>query len=814
MNSFKVKNKMMPKAIPFAIVATQIVILICLCLAFSVLVIKDFYHPLTGFTGPGLPGYPDSTVNKEYVDLWEYTGFYFAKNFDFFPVPHLNLTNNQAFYPYGTNSVFQPWGIEKDLFYAGLYSLFQTGPWLQLYYLLSIVVTVVFTFFLLRKDYGLYRAAGAGFIAAFFNFYAIAKYPQHVGYAILHWTILSFFADFLIVKRVVMRQHVSLRLILLRVCLLVLSLGQDLGYVAGYALTSFTVSILYIIALNTQRYFIQKKIKIKKLLRLQVLSYKRDFFTHPKTSLILLAITAIASYIYLPLVLQIGKAAKSLSDTGDFYGAWWTNPARLIIPFFPFLNPGQNYANFFLDSTEAFFDGSPGWFLLIIGTVGLWQARKHIGIFVPLLIILLLCLLYHPTFLPTLKIFPWFSFNRVSGRSTLVYAVIFCIFALGINLEHWRSFGKKLLAVALVLLACTELYTAYSYKAYYQPASLNENFYAYMNYIKEQPGEAVLDFPFCVHGGNGIGPCPYYVHNSGIFTLRRFHEKKVMGQYFGRLHPSQAEPYIAAGWDKLLAPDTQKKTSIPQVKCFRSDEWSFFTDFYKLNDFAGINLYTDLLTKDCTQEFYGRFGVPTMVTEAPTGGRIEFIPKSTNWRLQVNSGLGASLKFQPLLDSSETNLLQNSAPYSLNLTGLEGITKDEQQKKFRWGIGEKTELTFYLSVPQDLVLTFSFDNPISPQDIIVEIDGTQIERIAPIQVGDRVQRQLKFQGIAGQNTITFKYQNRSSFFDVLQYAMKHENLEIKPLPLEAQYGNWKSQRAIRFRQLSIQTVKENKSQKA
>ncbi|URD50921.1 hypothetical protein [Chroococcidiopsis sp. CCNUC1] len=145
---------------------------------------------------------------------------------------------------------------------------------------------------------------------------------------------------------------------------------------------------------------------------------------------------------------------------------------------------------------------------------------------------------------------------------------------------------------------------------------------------------------------------------------------------------------------------------------------------------------------------------------------------------------------------------------------MEGITKDEQKNKFRWGIGEKTELTFYLSVPQDLVLTYSFDNPISPQDIIVEIDGIQIERIAPIQVGDRVQRQLKFQGIAGQNTITFKYQNRSSFFDVLQYAMKHENLEIKPLPLEAQYGNWKSQRSIRFRQLSIQPVQKNRSQKA
>jgi hypothetical protein len=802
MNGFlKVKNKA---------VAIQILSFVCLCIAFSFLVIKDFSHPLSGFTGPGLPGYPDSTVNKEYVDLWEYTGFYFAKNFHFFPLPHLDLTNNQAFYPYGTNSVFQPWGIERDLFYAALYSLFQTGPWLQIYYLISVIATAILTFALLRKDYGFFHASGAGFIATFFNFYAIAKYPQHVGYAILHWTTLSFFADFLIVKRVVLRQHVSLRLVLFRFCLLVLSLGQDLGYVAGYALTSFTVSLLYILALNVNRYLIRKEAKIGKLLHLQLLSYKRDFLKHPRTNLILLAIIVSASYLDLPLIVQIGKAAKSLSDTGDFYGAWWTNPARLIIPFFPFLNPGQNYANFFLDSSEAFFDGSPGWFLLIIGTLGLWQARKQIGIFIPLLIILLLCLLYHPSFLPTLKIFPWFSFNRVSGRSTLVYAIIFCIFALGINIAPWRSLGKKFLAAVLVLLACTELYTAYSYKAYYQPALLNENFYSYMNYVKQQPGEAVLDFPFCVHGGNGVGPCPYYVYNSGIFTLRRFHEKKVMGQYFGRLHPSQAAPYIEAGWDKLLAPDTQNKTSTPQVKCFRSDEWSFFTDFYKLNDFVGINLYTDLLSKDCTQEFYSRFGVPTMVTEAPTGGRIEFIPKSANWHTQVNSDLGASLKFQPLLDKSETNLFQTDAPYSLNLTGLGGISKDKQNQKFRWGSGKKTELSFYLSTPKDLALSFSFDNPISPQEIVLEINETQVERIAAIKTGDRVQRKLKFQGIAGQNSIIFKYQNQGSFFDVLQYAIETEDLEFKPLPLEAQYSNWKSRRSIQFRELSIQTVKEDR----
>jgi hypothetical protein len=147
--------------------------------------------------------------------------------------------------------------------------------------------------------------------------------------------------------------------------------------------------------------------------------------------------------------------------------------------------------------------------------------------------------------------------------------------------------------------------------------------------------------------------------------------------------------------------------------------------------------------------------------------------------------------------------MQTAAPYSIHLAGLGGIDRDKQNSKFRWGLGEKTDLSFYLSVPQDLVLSFSFDNPISNQDIIVKVNDVELERITPIKVGDRIQRQLKFQGIAGQNSITFTYQNRSSFFDVLQYAMKVENLEFKPLPLEAQYGNWKSRRSIQFRQLSI-----------
>lgn len=51
----------------------------------------------------------------------------------------------------------------------------------------------------------------------------------------------------------------------------------------------------------------------------------------------------------------------------------------------------------------------------------------------------------------------------------------------------------------------------------------------------------------------------------------------------------------------------------------------FFTDFRKLNDFAGINLYKSLLSKDCVKEFYTRFGQPTVETSLASGIKLQFI---------------------------------------------------------------------------------------------------------------------------------------------------------------------------------------------
>lgn len=726
-------------------------LLICISFAFSFLIIKDFLHPLVGFGD---------------TEYWEYTGFYFSKNFNLLPFPNLNLINNQAFYPYGTNGVFQPWSIERDIFYAIFYSIFGIGSWIQIYYLLSVLVTGIGSFILLFKDYSFARASGAGFLISFFSFYAIHKYPEHLSYSIFHWTALSFIADFLILKRVTLGQYVSLRLILLRMCLLILSLGQELGYIAGSALTSFTISTIFTLLLLSYRYFRNKKLTLLTWLKITLRKYESEFYAYPRICLALLGLFLTASFIIFPLVLQISREAKSFDFTGIPSGVWWANPLRILIPFLPFFHPGQvNVEQLFNDSPEGLGAGSPGWFLLIIASVSLWQGRKQIAIFIPLLTIFFICIFYHPIHFPILKIFPWFAFSRVQGRFTVLYPIILSIFALNITLNSLRLHTRQLVSALLVFLACTEIYTAYSLKLNHQPLySLDNSFFQYMNYVKEQPGEAVLDWPFCVIGGNGVGAlqnlCPYYTRNGSIFALRRFHHKKVMGQYFGRLHPSQLKPYIEAGWDQMFVPNEQDifKAS-NQKRCFNSEEWAFFTDFYKFNDFAGINLYVDFLPQDCVENFYTRFGTPTVETKVPGAGLVKFIPKSSELRDLVNLNLGGHLKLETFINYAEADLLKFQLPYGLNVNGLSTIETPSQGSLGRWGLGPETLLRFNLPASQSISLVFSFINPIEGQDIVVEANGVNLDKMVNLSQNTNIQRRLEFKGISGWNTVVFRYKD-------------------------------------------------------
>ncbi|GAA4448816.1 hypothetical protein GCM10023189_07220 [Nibrella saemangeumensis] len=598
-----------------------IVIFLLATALYGLLVIKDFQTPITGWGD---------------TDVWEYYGYYVANNLSFTPLPVLDLVNNQLAYPHGTNQALQDWAVERELFYALFYLLTgTTGPYLQVYLLLSALVTVFGVFWLLKPVTGDSKAGLAALVLAFCNFYAIHKYPGHLAFTAMHWTTLGLVTDWLLVRRVWLMQPLTLRFLLLKALLLALVLGLNLGYVAGYALSSFTLAALFCVGVYISRI---RRVSLPEYFRL-------DLFVHRWQHIALLGGILGAACLYLPLVLQIAAAAKSLQSADLPMGAFWDNPFRLLLPLLPGVSPYHiDYQPWLRDHTEGLGPTSPGLFLVLLSLIGFFQARNK-AVYLPLLLLMAMCLLFHTTRIPTLRVFPWFLFTRVSSRATLIYPIILTLLALSVD---WKRLPLLLLSL-VVTLALAETITSYQFHTlYYQPVKLDRNFYAYMNTVKQTPGEAVLDWPFCTLGDNGIGEdlCPFFYQTSGTFALRRFHDKKVIGFFLGRLHPSQVAPFQRANWPCLFVPDdTDMFKSTRQRRCLTEAEMQFFADFFTYNDFSGINLYPDLLAPGCEEAFYRRFGRPVAETNIAMSSRMVFIPKPDSLRARLNPALGKRIRF-------------------------------------------------------------------------------------------------------------------------------------------------------------------------
>jgi hypothetical protein len=341
----------------------------------------------------------------------------------------------------------------------------------------------------------------------------------------------------------------------------------------------------------------------------------------------MLCASVIASFVYVPLVLQVHSAANGFDFHGVPMGSWWANPLRLFIPQFPFAH-GEEYPLRWLlrDNPEGRAAGGPGWSLVILGGIGLWHSRRHFTRYVAVTVLLVACLLNFPAF-PVLKIFPWFQFSRVGPRSTVIYPVILVLYALAAPRLRLSSVRSRLAAAmfgSVLLLEVATVYTVPATRTYKYDANL----FAYLRRVERTPGEAILDWPFCVTGGNGVGSrsglCPYYRATRADFTHRMFHRKKVVGTYYGRLHPDQIRPFLRDGWAQLLAPEERAGST---VHCFSPDEWAFFERFLNTHDFAGVQLHTPLIPPACLREFHARLGQPVARADVPGSGPVEFIPR-------------------------------------------------------------------------------------------------------------------------------------------------------------------------------------------
>ena len=591
----------------------------------ALLVVKRLHGPL---------------IDAEDTNQYEFCGFYLGEHLRWLPLPSMDFQVDEVFYPYGTNAVFQPWVLERDLLYVLGTRLFGPGPWLAVHVLVSWAIAALGSALLVRRDFGFARASLVGFVAGFANFYAVHKFPLQISLCPTHWTALAFVADFVILHRVWRQKDVGAHLLLLRVALLFLALGEELGYIAGLSFTSFALTGPVVLVLAWRH----GKLTLAEL-RLGL----RELGAKPLLTLAVAALMALGALVYLPLVLQIVKGARSFGAIPSG-GSWWAHPARLLDPWLPFVHPSSSAARVFFGKPEGVGEGSPGLFLVLVAVIGAAQAirKRNLAPVLPLLVFFALAIPFHPESFPTLKIFPWFTFHRVGGRTTLAYPIACVLLALHVD---WRALRARWVT-ALVVLGLAETVTSYVVKAEaWTPAAVDPGFDAYMKTVRDTPGEAVLDWPFCVAGGNGIGNrelCPYYFRNNTVFANRRFHGKKVMGQYFGRLADAQVAPYRDAGWPALFDPAPPGfPHSAGQARCFRDDEWVFFEDFFAKNDFAGIDVYVDMLPEGCAAKIYERFGSPIAETSLGVAGRVTFVPKSLELRRRVDPAGGRALVFTP-----------------------------------------------------------------------------------------------------------------------------------------------------------------------
>lgn len=566
-------------------------------------VIGDFTHPLS---------------DGNDTDQFEYASYYFTKNISLWPFPHLDLINTQTFYPYGANQVFLDWGFERDYWYALCYWLFDgPGPYLQYYYIYTLLVAGMGTFLLLHTRFGIGKAFALGLIVSIFNFYGLFKFPVHMNVGLPPWTVVCMVATFRLVYDVSRKHPVSLLYVLFWVWLHVQVLSQELAYVAGYALT-FTTLVIPVLVVVLYRWF-AKLGNQRSWFRLAGFYLQDEFSRHKIGVIVLLLLIGLSLYLYLPLTLQIAFTAWRFDFGVVPELRSWSQPLRLFIPYLPGLHTfAFDYMPYFHDTFESFGQGSPGLYLVLLAGIGLWQNRGRVAVWLPIVSMLVLCLLYHPVELPTLKIFPWFSFNRHGGRASLVYPVLFGLLAL---LVKWpRQRAGQVAGLLLLGLMVMEWGNGFSQRLTGPVSVASDGLLRYCSVIRKQPGNAVLDWPFCATGANGVGIsdglCPYYDQQNAVFTFRRFYDKSVVGQYFGRLHPSQVQPFLRDGWPRLLAPGYQ----------FTEADWQFFDTFLRKNNFAGINLYPNLLTPGQVAQFYQRYGLPIAQTRFPAAGKVVFLP--------------------------------------------------------------------------------------------------------------------------------------------------------------------------------------------
>lgn len=584
------------------------------CAAYALFVVQDFSGPLVG--GEDYDGSYRGDAN-----YYEFLGYYVRDHWRFGLSPISFFTKDVA-YPEGTHIGLLSWCAERDLFHAAMLRLFGPGPWLQTYVTLGAAAGAVGVTAILKKEFGLLRGAMVGFAASYMSFYAWYKFPYHINMVALHWVTMSIAADAVTMRRVVAGQRLSVPFLLLRAALVVLSLGLDLGYVAGHALTSFTVTFYCAWSELGRR----DKRLIHRLALVLPRAPLQEIRERKGAVAFAGALLAVGLLLYLPFVLAVVRDTRAYPMT-DIGGNFWASQLHALFPYLPGLHPSSSLVRTLFGKDEGIGEYAPGFTLLIAAGVGIWLARKRdmSAVVKPLLITAILVFAFHPRWCKTLQIFPWFAYHRVAGRGTIVLPVLLALMA--VHADKWPRLAKRIVGG----FAVAEFLTAVFLVNEYRPTRLEPRHMAYFKTVASAPGAAILEWPFCIASAHTLITrelCPYYDRLATAYAYRRFHEKSTISIYLSRVHKLQFKSWLDQGWEGMFMPDDPTREHPKrELRCFSDEQWARFDALYRDHDFAGIQLYTEVLPDECVARFHERYGEPLAVETLPRVGRVEFIPR-------------------------------------------------------------------------------------------------------------------------------------------------------------------------------------------
>ncbi len=768
-------QKAAPRGSTFELVASLCLVLACNVL-YDLVVIRMFHLPLVGLWD---------------LNHWEAVGYFFSEHLRVFPFPRIEFASDQMLFPYGGNFVSQSWGLERDSFFALFFRTVGPGPWLQWYYILSVAIASFGVLWMLWRRCGPVAATAGAVIVPFFNFYAAHKFPQHMHMAVIHWTTLNIIADYIFVQKIVAGERFTWRQVLARGLLLLLLLGQELAYVAAVGLASFSICALFVVGFTVVRarrrgegWFANGRVLFLRLCR--------EAWSRDAVAWSLLAASVFVGVFYLPLVMSIVHHANLQGTPAMAQGPRGLSELRLLIPYLPGVHPSQTFWSQTLgDAPEAdtVGGGSMGWFLLAIGGIGLAYGKQRRLVMVPFVLLFLLCFSHDPKSFPVLNLFPWFAFSRTVGRMTIVFPVLAFLPLLTMNFRELLT-NRRPLVVGLVALGVAELVTAYAIPwGKREVERLDASFFQYMEAVRRAPGEAVLDWPLCIVGGNGVGwPdfCPHAAVGDSRETYARFHGKKVVGAHLTHLTEEHLQLFADSSIQELLRPLDADASPLEMHRCPTPEEWDFLERFYLSNDFAGLSLATSLLPGECVDRFVRRFGAPGARTNLDGIGPVMFIPKTPEQRRRRAGMRGSQPRFEPAA-RFPFDLVEGKRPYGLHVRGF----SDREQtgsRRWRWTVGPVLRVEFRGGAIATAELCHELVVPRTNQIVTLRING-EVERVLrPTQNDERASDCLRFGLVPGGNVIEYQvgvWNHHGATFapaDSRPLAIRFEHLAVAQLP--------------------------------